>query len=206
MLSVPVRIAASLLVELVLAPAASRAQNVLVNPDFNSSVTAWSAPTGALAFGAAGDVDGCAGSGVAVGSTPVFVGGQWTLEIAASGSCLAVQPADLIHMNARLRLSAVIGNTDFAFETYTDSACTTGALVTPTVGYTALPTGIWFDFRTGGAPPPGVQSVKFFMRFRDPANPNFQVALDRTYLGLLDPVFLDDFEAGSTCRASAVAP
>jgi len=49
-----------------------------------------------------------------------------------------------------------------------------------------------------------VGAVSILIRSRDPSVTSLESLFDRTYLGLGLPVFLDDLEAGSTCRWSSV--
>lgn len=49
----------------------------------------------------------------------------------------------------------------------------------------------------------GTHSVRLLIRYTDPTVSAFQVSLDSLYVGVDQPILLDDFEAGSTCRWSA---
>jgi hypothetical protein len=180
------------------------AASELVNPNFDTGIAGWSAPAGTLGFGAGVDFDDCIGSGSAHGSSPVFVAGSWVLEIQSSGSCVAVTPGEVTYLTFHLLPGAAIAATDVGLLTYTDADCTAGEVDAPIAGYATLPQ-IWLNFQFGSTIAAGAQSARFYVRFTDASNSTYQLHLDRAYLGFGQPVFTDDFEAGSPCRWTSVA-
>src|SRR6187402_2857189 len=103
---------AALLALCLLLPQPSRAANGLTNPDFDNGVVGWSAIDGTLAWSAALDVQGCAGSGSAVYSFPALISGNWTLTATSSGSCVPVTPGEIVAVRARLQYSTLVNATD----------------------------------------------------------------------------------------------
>ena len=184
---------------------ALRAQNGLLNPDFDSGVSGWAAMDGALAWNGGLDVNSCSGSGAAVGSTPVLVGGKWTVTVKSSGSCVPVVPLANAWLRARVLFSTAVATTDLGLLGYTDANCSAGEVEIPIAGYGPLPL-IWIDFQLGITLDAATHSVRFLMRTADPAVSNYSWSLDRTYLGTATPIFLDDFGAAATCRWSTVVP
>jgi hypothetical protein len=182
-----------------------QAANGLANPDFDNGVAAWSAIDGSLAWNGALDVQACAGSGSASFSSPEMVTGKWTITVGSTGSCVQVSPGESVALRARVLFTAPAAATDFALLAYTDSDCSAGEFERGIAGYGPLPL-IWMDFMMGLTIDPGTHSVRFLMRTSDPAVSTYGFALDRTYLGPAEPIFLDGLDAASTCRWSQSAP
>ncbi|MEO8275501.1 MAG: hypothetical protein ABI639_04735 [Thermoanaerobaculia bacterium] len=181
------------------------AGNSLINPDFDIGVAGWSAPTGSLTFSASGDVDGCAGSGVAHLAAPVFVNNLWQSEFAGTGSCLPVFPENRYRLVLGLLPGSAFDTTTVGILAYTDSTCTAGETSTLLAGFSHLAVA-WHNFRLGGLVGSGVHSIRYWLRFRDADDPSFAVDIDRIYLGIEEPVFVDPLEAGSLCRWSSTVP
>jgi hypothetical protein len=186
-------------------PAVLRAANGLLNPDFDSGISGWDARDGALAWNSGLDVDACTNSGVAVGSTPVFTTGSWTVTVTNSGSCLPVAPSAMVWMVVRILFSTPVASTDFGLLAYTDANCSAGEVEMPMVGYGPLPL-IWMNLKMGGNVEFVTRSVRLLIRTKDPTVSNYSWSLDRLYLGTVDPVFFDDFGAAATCRWLSSSP
>jgi hypothetical protein len=187
-------------------PQAARAANGLINPDFDNGVAGWTAIDGALAWNAALDVQACAGSGSATYSSPVLLAGNWTVTATSSGSCVPVTPGEIVAVRARLQYSTTVNATDIGLLGYTDANCSAGELALPIAGYGPLGPAIWFDFMLGLTVSEPTHSVRLLLRSRDPAISNYTFALDRTYVGPSEPIFLDGVDAASTCRWSQAVP
>lgn len=186
-------------------PGALRAANGLQNPDFDNGISGWGASDGALAWNGGLDVNACGGSGVAVGSNPVLVAGKWTVTAKSSGSCVPVTPGSQVWLRARLLFANTVASTDVGLFAYTDGSCSAGEVELPIAGYGPLPL-IWLDFQLGITLDLATQSVRFLLRTADPAVSSYSWSLDRVYLGSVDPIFLDDFDAAATCRWSSAVP
>jgi len=179
------------------------ASNGLVNPHFDSGVSGWSTPDGSLSWSSGVDVDGCPGSGSALASNPDLVNGYWTITFVSAGSCVPTVDGKAPIYDIHVMAGASIQETNFALLGYTDDTCANGETELSISGYGPLPPG-WYRFQFGLALSSSIKGIRALVRARDVTVSSYSYNFDSIYLGYDDPVFLDDFEAGSTCRWSTV--
>lgn len=186
----------------------AHAQNRLSNPDFDGNpgvLAPWFTDQPLLSVV---DEDGhfgpaCPNSDQVKGFTEYvdFLNAQF----AAIAACLPVTPGETLHLSAEISVSRsaerAIG---VEFDQDLD-ACENSPGSGPGEEFTSVGSG-WTTVTGTVVVPDGYTWMLFGVAGRDQINQldTFEFQVDRLYLGLGEPIFLDDFEGGETCRWSPV--
>jgi len=190
--------------------AATFAQNLVANPEFDSlvSISPWVLHTGSWSVGP--DATGCVLSGSASGTSATVGGGQY---LAMYSECIPVDGAT----TPTLWLGELYqtGATVFArmyLDFWDDTTCGTTFLGFSGFVATAAGSG-WQRLLGSVSVPAATQRVRFWIDFNPQVSgiPQYTAAVDQVYLGVEPLLFADGAEAdgGSVCRWSAklgVAP
>lgn len=189
-----------------LAPASAGAQNLAgSNTDLNVSDAGWSYIGSGSRVGN-DDANGC--TGVAGSSGSLFVQaelpsqvGDPSISAAFPLVCIPVSPGETIYTEVFYKSEV---DADVS-PSYFDTENCTGGQTLP-VFETTFPAAVTW---TRGADiltvPDGALSMLVAWAAADPNGLPFATAWDRAYAGRRPRVFSDDFEAGTTCRWSAIS-
>jgi hypothetical protein len=197
----------SALAALAAASGALLAQNRLINPDFDGSpgtLAGWvDVFPGTLAVA---DEDGhfgpaCPNSDLVAGDSTFEP--EFDAQLAYVAQCLAVAAGETLHLSAEVHVSRAAERI-LHVEFYSQEACFN---VDPVqVDDLAFPgEGGWAIVAGAATAPAEATWMALAVAGLDEAIPGepFEYRADRIYLGTLEPIFLDTFEGGATCRWSA---
>ena len=186
----------------------AQAQNLLANPDFDGpgGLDLWTVQTGSMVLGA--DSGSCTTSG-AIDATSGLTGGGDQAFWITSQQCTPIDPVvtPVIHLAGLHRSTATLFSRVY-LQMFSDTTCSTP------VGFSSFVFGssasTWSRIAGAVAIDSATESVLFFAESypQTAGAPAFTVQWDRFYMGVLPEIFHDDFEfeSGSSCRWSAVAP
>jgi hypothetical protein len=191
------RPAAAAIALLLLAASPSSSSNLLLNPEFDVDVSSWELISGTDQLVA--DANGCATS-KAVSSFSFPDPENGATKIVQYVQCVALGeplPATLFGgFSYRSVVDVVFGKLRF----FSDSACTEESLLSESE--TELPQGadftVWQRSIFSAAVPEGTGSVQVRLEFAA-VSLGYFVRVDSALLVEADPIFLSDFERGSTC-------
>ncbi|MCB9377807.1 MAG: hypothetical protein H6511_03470 [Holophagales bacterium] len=185
------------------------AQNAFANPDFDQGIGGWS-PYASAAWWSDLDADACEAEGVSSSGSyyalSVTVGPNEGRMFLWGDGCLNLAGDRRVAMEAMMRgENGLITSPQFYLEPYPLPDCqgTPYGNVGGPASIGPLLSGGYRKIRASFALSVFVFSVKGGMGAE--GTQGFDVYWDRAYLGTSSPVFLDDFEAESTCRWSATA-
>ena len=188
---------------LALAPSAGvRAESAVPNPELDDDESGWALPVGVLGEWSGEDLDGCEVDGAPTSgsyrSVSAFIAMlQFSLSGAGSSGCMPVEPGATVFFEISYRSTlAAVTAAPFVYETVDCSG--EGASVT--TGSPSPPSDSWALARHSLVIPVGAQSIRAEWLAMSTGPTTHVVHWDRAFMGGVERVFADDFEARSTCR------
>jgi len=191
--------------------AATFAQNLLANPDFDdlAALGPWfTNATGTWEVGA--DATGCTLSGSASGTSALAAGGNQFLEM--HSECIAIDggSTSTLWFGELYRTGATVW-ARMTGQFFSDAGCSSFLQYSGSVASGTSPS--WQRLSGSVSVPPTTQGMRLFVDFNPQVTgiPQFTAEVDQVYVGITPLLFADGMEAddGSVCRWSVqqgVAP
>jgi hypothetical protein len=194
------RFLAGFFLSLSLAAAPAGAQNLIGNPEFDSSIEGWFLDFSAAMNWIDYDVDLCTESGALEGISAQATPTSWGFTTRAMDQ-IPVTPGETVHLSVRFRAAGAFSCSIYL--TYCTGPFNCGSssqFLDSASGSTS-----WVTLEASHEIPAGVAIVLFGVSSSSPTGP-FAIDLDSAYLGRAERIFSESFEVGETCRWSGTTP